>query len=199
MKVGTLLTGVAVALLAGSTLSAQTSPKILPPEQQISGAVLPAPADMRATATVLGYNAAGKFVTLRKGTGSLVCLASDPASDKFHTSCYHKSLEPFMARGRALRAQGVKGGQVDTVRFKEIKDGTVAMPKGPAVLYQIFGALDKFDPASGTLTGGQPLFVVYIPFATGESVGLSAQPVEGAPWVMYSGTPKAHIMFTPKM
>src|ERR1051325_3447441 len=198
MRVGTLWTGVAAALFAGSTLSAQApSPKILPPEQQISGAVLPAPAEMRANATVLGYNAAGKLVTLRKGTGSMVCLASDPASEKFHTSCYHKSLEPFMARGRALRAQGVKGGQVDTVRFKEIKDGTLAMPKGPAVLYQIFGG--TFDPAGGTVAGGQPLFVVYIPFATGESVGLSAQPVEGAPWVMYSGTPKAHIMFTPKM
>jgi hypothetical protein len=41
--------------------------------------------------------------------------------------------------------------------------------------------------------------VVYIPFATPGSTGLSATSVAGAPWIMYPGTPKAHIMFTPTM
>ena len=104
-----------------------------------------------------------------------------------------------MARGRSLRAEGVKDDQVDTVRFREIAQQKLAMPKGPAVLYQIFGAPDSVDLARGLVKGGKPLYVVYMPFATAESVGLSAKPVEGAPWVMYPGTPKAHIMFTPKM
>ena len=29
--------------------------------------------------------------------------------------------------------------------------------------------------------------------------GLSTTPVEGAPWIMHPGTPKAHIMFAPRM
>jgi hypothetical protein len=168
-------------------------------DQQIAGAVLSAPQDLRASATVLGYDAKGSLVTLRKGAGALVCLATDPKAKQFHTACYHKSLDQFMARGRALRAQGVKDDQVDTVRFREIKEQKLAMPKGPAVLYQIFGARDSVDLARGVVKGGTPLYVVYMPFATAESVGLSAKPVEGAPWVMYPGTPKAHIMFTPKM
>jgi hypothetical protein len=191
---------VAAALVAGATLSnAQSPPTIQPVDAQIAGAVLPAPQDMRAAATVLGYDPQGKLVTLRKGAGSLVCLATDPKAKGFHTACYHKSLEPFMARGRALRAQGVKDEQVDTVRFREIKERKLAMPSGPAVMYQIFGSRDSVDLARGLVKGGSPLYVVYLPFATGESVGLSAKPVEGAPWVMYPGTPKAHIMFTPKM
>jgi hypothetical protein len=35
------------------------------------------------------------------------CLASDPAVARFHVACYHHSLEPFMACGRALREQGI--------------------------------------------------------------------------------------------
>jgi hypothetical protein len=179
--------------------NAQPAPTIPPADQQIAGAVLSAPQDLRASATVLGYDANGSLVTLRKGAGALVCLATDPKSKQFHTACYHKSLDPFMARGRALRAQGVKDEQVDTVRFREIKERKLGMPAGPAVLYQVFGSRDSVDLARGVVKGGSPLYVVYMPFATAESVGLSAKPVEGAPWVMYPGTPKAHIMFTPRM
>jgi hypothetical protein len=188
-----------VALTVATSASAQNSPTVAPPDQQIAGAVLSAPQDLRAGASVIGYDARGNMVTLRKGTGALVCLATDPKSKQFHTACYHKSLEPFMARGRALRAEGVKGDQVDTVRFREIKEKKLALPSGPAVLYQIFGSRDSVDLARGVVKGGTPLYVVYMPFATGESVGLSAKPVEGAPWVMFPGTPKAHIMFTPRM
>jgi hypothetical protein len=28
---------------------------------------------------------------------------------------------------------------------------------------------------------------------------LTATPTQGAPWIMYPGTPKAHIMLVPKM
>jgi hypothetical protein len=199
MQVKTWCASTAALIAIATGTQAQSAPTILPPDQQIAGAVLPAPQDMRASATVLGYNPAGKLVTLRPGTGSLVCLASDPKLKQFHTACYHKSLEPFMARGRALRASGVKDDQVDTVRFREIKQAKLALPKGPAVKYQIFASVDSVDLASGVVKSGHPLYVVYMPFATGESVGLSAKPVEGAPWMMYSGTPKAHIMFAPKM
>jgi len=38
-----------------------------------------------------------------------------------------------------------------------------------------------------------------MPGATTASTGLSAKPAEGTPWIMFPGTPKAHIMLTPKM
>jgi hypothetical protein len=172
-------------------------PVILPAEQQIAGAVLPLPADLRAGAAVLGYDAGGKLVSLRKGTGDMICLASDPKSPQFHAACYHRDMEPFMARGRALRESGVKGGQVDTVRFREVKEGKIVMPKNPSALYQLFGG--TFDAAKGEVTGATPLYVVYIPFSTGKSTGLPEKPIGKMPWVMFPGTPKAHIMFTPGM
>jgi len=71
------------------------------------------------------------------------------------------------------------------------------MPKGPAVMYQYFGG--SFDAATGEVSGSRALYVVYIPSATAKSTGLSAKPSATAPWIMFPGTPKAHIMFTPKM
>lgn len=180
----------------GSAAAAVTIP---PANEQIAAAVLAAPNDMRTTASVLGYAPDGKLVTLRKGTGALICLADDPKQEQFHVACYHRSLEPFMARGRALRARGITGDRVDTVRFKEIKSGALAMPKTPAVLYTLTGPAGSYDAATNTAPKARPLFVVYIPYATPQSLGLSAQPAEGTPWVMYPGTPKAHIMFIPKM
>ncbi|MFN2564395.1 MAG: hypothetical protein ABR499_05205 [Gemmatimonadaceae bacterium] len=182
---------------SGAPAAAAGNAPVPPAEQQIAAAVLPLPADLRAGATVMGYAPDGRFVTLREGPGTMTCLASNPTSQRFHVACYHRSLEPFMARGRELRAQGVAGDQVDTVRFREARSGKLKLPKEPAMLYSLTGG--TFDPATSTANGARPLFVIYVPFATAESTGLSATPVRGAPWIMQAGTPKAHIMFTPNM
>jgi hypothetical protein len=196
-----LKTLVPALLLGAATVAAQTPQAVAPipsAEEQITQAVLPLPADLRDNATVLGYGADGKLITLRAASGSMTCLANNPQSPRFHVACYHKSLEPFMARGRELRTQGVRGDQVDSVRFREAKEGKLKLPDQPALLYSLTGDKGAYDPATKTAKG-RPLFVVYIPYATSETTGLSARPVQGGPWVMNPGTPKAHIMFVPSM
>jgi len=190
----------AAAPVAGAQGAAPAAPAAaLTTEQQLASAVLPVPAEFRAGATVLGYGADGRLTTLRRGDGPMVCLASDPKRNNFHVACYHRTLEPFMARGRALRESGVTGGQVDSVRFAEARAGKLALPKEPAVLYSLTAPAGSYDAASNTIRGARPLFVVYMPNATAESTGLSAIPAEGSPWIMFPGTPKAHIMFVPRM
>lgn len=149
---------------------------------------------------MLGYQTGNpRLTTLRATNGAFICLATDPKASRFHVACYHRSLEPFMARGRALRAEGVTGDKVDTVRFAEVKSGKLAMPKEPAALYSLTGPAGSFDPATGSVKGARPLFVIYIPGSTAASTGLSAKPQEGSPWIMFPGTPKAHIMLVPRM
>src|ERR1700704_1440262 len=136
----TMLVTLATALPSPPGAGAQGQPAssgTAPPsaEQQIAAAVLAAPADMRAGATVWGYAPNGHFTRLRQGRGALTCLASDPKSERFHVACYHRSLEPFMARGRALRAHGVTGDKVDSARFAEIRSRKLAMPTRGAALY----------------------------------------------------------------
>ena len=67
------------------------------------------------------------------------------------------------------------------------------MPTQPTMLYQIFGG--TFDAATGKVAGGKWLYVTYIPFATSATTGISDKPSDKGPWLMYPGTPKAHIMF----
>lgn len=186
-------------VMVPASLAAQTSAPA-PEAEQITAAVLPLPGEFRENARVLGYHAdEHKLVELRAGTGPFTCLATDPSNKGFHVACYHKSLEPFMLRGRELRASGVKGDQVDSARFAEVRKGKLKMPTQAASLYSLTGPAGSFNASTGTTTGARSLFVVYMPGATTATTGLSAKPAEGTPWIMYPGTPKAHIMFVPKM
>ncbi|MDH5235379.1 MAG: hypothetical protein OEW77_10505, partial [Gemmatimonadota bacterium] len=90
------------------------------------------------------------------------------------------------------------GAEVDSVRFREIRSGALRMPAHGA-LYSLFAERADFDPATGTLAKANALAVVYVPGATPESTGLSAVPSQNGPWLMFPGTPKAHIMMTGTM
>jgi len=199
MRNATFVAGITIAVSALDA-GAQGTPNLpLSPDHQIVAAILPLPAEFRSSARVMGYSPDGKLTTLRGGEGAFTCLASDPRAQRFHVACYHRSLEPFMARGRQLRSEGTAAERVDSVRFREVKRGRLAMPKHPAALYSLTGPLTAFDTTTGTTTGARPLFVIYVPGATGASTGLSEKPAEGTPWIMFPGTPKAHVMFVPKM
>ena len=190
------MTPVVVLLLTPFFLqTAEPTVSVPPPDAQIAAAVLAAPADRRAAATVLGYDTKGTLVTLRKGTNDQVCLADDPRDKAFSVACYHKDLEPFMARGRELVAQGVKGSAREETRWKEIEAGTLAMSKEPRSLCVVTGS--GFDATAGQITDGYTRWVVYTPFATPESTGLSTTPIPGGPWLMNAGKPSAHIMINP--
>lgn len=166
-----------------------------PPEHQIAVAVMAAPEELRAGATVFGYSAKNELVTLRQGTNELICLASDPRREAFNVACYHKELDPFMARGRELTAEGVTGQKRHDIRYEEITSGKLAMPTEARMLYVFTGA--KFDPGTGEVEKPYLRWVVYTPYATQESTGLSTKPAEGSPWLMFPGTPGAHIMISP--
>jgi hypothetical protein len=73
------------------------------------------------------------------------------------------------------------------------------MPRAPASLYSLTGDWSTLDTSTLTAKGARPLFVIYVPFATAKSTGLSDKPARGTPWLMGAGTPKAHIMFVPEM
>lgn len=166
--------------------------------RQIAAAVSPLPASLRGNATVLGYHPDGKLVTLRKGSNDMICLADDPAQDRFHVACYHKSLEPFMARGRELHARKLSREAIDSIRLADVTRGRYKMPSKPAALYQYFAARDSVDAATGAVNGASYLYVVYTPYATPESTGLTANPLAGGPWIMYPGKPWAHLMIAPQ-
>ncbi len=181
----------AAAVLGPASVRAQAPP----PVQQIAAAVLAAPEPMRAGAAVLGWTDDGRVVTLRRGTNALVCLADDPRDRYWSVACYHRSLEPFMARGRELLRQGIKGKEREEVRWKEVREGKLKLPYG-RILYVLDGK--GYDPATKTVDQPYLRWVIYTPGATTELTGIATAAREpGEPWLMFPGTVGAHIMITP--
>jgi hypothetical protein len=168
-------------------------------EQQIAAAVLPLPEAMRADARVLGYAPDGRLVVLRPGpdTGTMTCLISRPGAPRFQLACYHNSMEGYMARGRELRAQGMNNPEArDSVRKADVLAGRIHLPSS-AAMYELNGPADAWDPATNTLHGVTPLYVLYMPFATPQTSGVSATPSRAQPWLMHPGEPGAHVMYVP--
>ncbi|MDH4044107.1 MAG: hypothetical protein OEY20_01980 [Gemmatimonadota bacterium] len=181
------------AFASALPLAAQTGP--LPPDLQIRLAVQAAPAALQEGATVQGYDASGAFVMLRPGTNDMICMAPNPTHEDFEVSCHHASLEPFFARGRELSAQGISGQARTRARWDEITAGTLPMPAG--VTNAILTG-SGFDRVTAEVREPSLRWVLYMPGATGASAGLPERPtIPGAPWIMFPGTPGAHIMISP--
>jgi|TARA_R100000935_G_scaffold55682_1_gene85885 hypothetical protein len=167
-------------------------------EALIATALLAAPKEDRAGCKVIGYNMAGDFVTLREGDNEFIVLADDPTKTGFSAACYHKDLEPFMARGRELKKEGKTGAEIFDIREAEAKAGKLDMGKPGATLHIYFGEGELYDPETSKVAGAQYRYVVYLPFATSESTGLPERPIgSNHPWIMNPGTHRAHIMISP--
>ncbi|MFQ5702940.1 MAG: hypothetical protein ACE5HT_02850 [Gemmatimonadales bacterium] len=160
----------------------------------VAEAVSPLPKQLRDGATVMQFQEDGTLTQIREGTGQMICLSDDPRAQGFHPACYHKDLGPYMARGRELRAQGKNGNESRSIRFDEIKAGKLAWPKHAVALYSLTGPDGSFDPTTGEAPTARGLQVIYVPYATEETSGVSTTPARDRPWLMHAGTPGAHVM-----
>lgn len=183
------------AILFNLAIYAQA--EILPKEIQIKTAVLAAPEGSRDGAKVYGYDQDGKMVVLREGTNNMICIADDPNFDGIQVACYSDKLEPFMARGRELKAEGKSEIEKRKIRAEEADSGKLKMPDSPSTLYVFSGSEENYDKETGELKDGKFRYVIYIPYATSESTGLPTKPeAPGMPWIMDPGTHRAHIMIS---
>ena len=166
-------------------------------DELIAGAVLAASEEQQAGAMVYGYDGNGNLIVIRKGTNEVICLADNPKLNGFHVACYHKDLEPFMARSRELRKSGKNNGEIFKIKEEEVKAGKLKMPEHPTTLHILSGPDGYYDATSNKVVNANYRYVVYIPYATQETTGLPLRPVtNGGPWLMDPGTHRAHIMIS---
>lgn len=188
---------ISIFLLLSITACAQ-APTIPNKDLQIATALMAAPAPDREGATVMGYNSQGSLVIIKEGSNKMICLADDPNKEGLNIAAYHKDLDAFMSRGRALKAEGKAPGEIFDIREKEAKAGTLKMPEQATTLHLVYGPEGKYNAETGEMENTKYRSVVYIPWATAESSGLPLKPVvPGGPWIMDPGTHRAHIMITP--
>jgi hypothetical protein len=181
-----------------SAMTSAMAQNIPSQEIQIKTALLACPEESRAKAMIYGYSSTGEFIVLRKGENEMVCIADDPNQPGLSVACYHKSLDPFMARGRELKKEKKSYQERFDIRDQEVKSGKLIMPKQPTTLFVFTADKEKYNPATGDVQDGYLRSVVYIPFATADSTGLPTKPMgAGLPWIMDAGTYRAHIMIDP--
>jgi len=152
-------------------------------EQQIAEAVTPLPASLRHGATVVLEAEPGKRTVLREGTNGMLCQADTPAPG-FAVSCYHKALDAFFTRWGELRRAGKSESELRDTLSAEVKAGKFKVEAGQTT----------YGLSGGWRTESMPLAAVFVPNATAESTGLSTELDPYRPWLMWAGTPIAHVM-----
>lgn len=192
----------AIAAISFSTVIAQkVDRKPMAKEVQIKLALQAAPADLREGAKVYGYDENGKFIVLQEPSNNnkMVCLAPDYKMSTYYSYAYPESMDEFMERGRQLIAEG-KRKQRDEIREQEFKAGKLKIPQTPTILYGYWGESAAVNAETGEIKDAKRRYVIYMPFAKAEDIGLSNQHNNlGMPWLMDEGGYKAHIMITPPM
>lgn len=150
----------------------------------IAQAVSPLPEAMRASATIVNYDAKGEPVVLREGTSIIVCTPDQP-TEGFAVSCYHKVLRAQRDMEAKLRAEGKDAKAVQAAVQAARESGKLSIPPQGTMMYMRSGK---------TEAEARVLWVMLMPGATPESTGLPTERGQGSPWLMRAGTPGAHVM-----
>ena len=175
------IAGLTIGLLALSTTAfAQSSP-------EIDTAVLAAPANLRAGATVIKWNPADwTYQTLRKGTNRLVCFDKSGLPGQLAYSLECTSIGNLDRAAQNMRFESETDRTKRQAALDEAeKNGTRAKPEYGSVWYHLMGP--SKEQARTHMT-------VALPMATSQSTGLPDNPSQGGAWLMNAGTTTAHLM-----
>jgi hypothetical protein len=155
--------------------------------KQIAEALLPLPEPLRDGATVVLDAVPGKRKVLRKGTNGIICRANT-SPNSFSVYCYPQELDAYRTRFEQLALEGKTSSEIRDILSAEAASGKLKCSVG-ATEYTMSG-----DSAESSL----PLTVIFLPHATSESTGLSTERDHYRPWLMWAGTPWAHVMIPGK-
>jgi hypothetical protein len=175
----------ALVLCLGITATANAQKKDPPPSPataaKIASARSAAPAAISANATIAEMGADGKMTVLVKGTNGWLCLPDDPSTPGPDPMCADKTWQQWF--------EGYSTHKPPTVT----QVGIAYMLGGDA------GAPSNTDPFAMKPAAGQtwvmtpPHTMILLP-DTKQLDSYSATPSMSSPYVMWKGTPYAHLM-----
>jgi hypothetical protein len=176
------------ALSVASTVHAQATYLTLPNDQLIARAVLAAPANARANAAVIKWNADNTYTTIKEGTGTLVCYdhSGGPGERPFAVQCTNPANLPRVQQNYQIEAQAAGDRErLQTLLQAAESNGTRVRPE----FGSIFMSLTGNDQA-----GANHHTTIAVPGATQATLGLPENRNAGGGWIMDAGTSTAHIM-----
>ena len=155
-------------------------------QAEIDKALLAAPGNLKATATVIKWKSDFTYETLKKGTGRLVCYdkSGQPAAQPFMVEC--TSMGNLDRAAQNMKLEAISDKKASQAAFEAAeKDGTRVKPEFGSVWYHLMGA-----DAEHTRTH----MTIAVPGATKQSLGLPEDNKSGGVWIMNAGTTTAHLM-----
>jgi hypothetical protein len=152
----------------------------------IDKALLAAPGNLKAAATVIKWKSDFTYDTLKKGTGRLVCYdkSGQPNQQPFMVECTSIANLDRAAQNMKFEAIADKDARQAAFDAAE-KNGTRAKPEFGSVWYHLMG-----PDAEHTRTH----MTIAVPGATSQSLGLPDNNKSGGVWIMNAGTTTAHLM-----
>jgi hypothetical protein len=170
-----------VAALAVASVSAKPARTAKPAPGPIASAMSAAPKAVGASATIVMAHADGTMKTLRQGTNGFTCMPDNPATPGPDPMCMDGN-----AMNWAMAWMGHKPPPTDA----------------PGIMYMLEGGTDasNTDPyATKPTTGGDWIKTGPHMMVVGSAAVLSGypsgpRPDTKAPYVMWAGTPYAHLM-----
>jgi hypothetical protein len=151
----------------------------------IDKALMAAPGQLKAGATVIKWKADYTYDTLKKGTNKLVCYDKSGmpgANQPLYTECTNMGNLDRVAQNLKFEAMPDKGKAAFAAAEK---DGTRVKPEFGSVWYHVMGA--DPDHLRNHMT-------IAVPMATGQSLGLPEDNKSGGVYIMNAGTTTAHLM-----
>ena len=149
-------------------------------------ALMAAPGNLKAAATVIRWKPDFTYDTLKKGTGRLVCYdkSGQPGQQPFSVECTSVANLDRAAQNMKFEAISDKKASLAALDAAE-KDGTRVKPEFGSVWYHLQG-----PDAEHTRTH----MTIAVPGATTQSLGFPENNKQGGVWIMNAGTSTAHLM-----
>jgi len=155
-------------------------------QAEIDKALLPAPRQLKADATVIKWKPDFTYDTLKKGTNKLVCYdrSGQPGQQPFAVECTSAANLERVAQSLKIEASTDKK-DLRAAFEKFEKEGKWIKPEFGSLWIHMSGA----DQASARMHT-----TIAVPGATTQSLGFPDNPRQGGVWIMDAGSSEAHLM-----
>ncbi|MFL5620217.1 MAG: hypothetical protein ACJ79A_17700 [Gemmatimonadaceae bacterium] len=148
----------------------------------IRSATSAAPSDIGAHGAVVAPDANGKMAEIRAGTNGWTCMADEPDTPGLHPMCLDRASMQWV---QALMAHAPKPPNTT-----------------PGIIYMLQGgsdisATDPYATNTDHFIESPRHFMIMWPYDA-KSTGFSTTPKKTGTWIMWAGTPYAHLMINQK-
>jgi hypothetical protein len=163
---------------AMSAAAAKAKVKKMSTAEMVRSALSAAPREIAAHAAVIAPDASGKLTEIHAGTNGWTCMADEPDTPGLDPMCLD---EPAMQWVQSLMAKAPKPSNT--------APGLVYMLRGGSDI----SATDPYETKTDHFIASPPHFMIMWPFDA-KQTGFSTTPKKTGTWIMWAGTPYAHLM-----